>query len=423
MNIFSGIWKKHFKRGADPTKLADDMGPLVGKISVTRYDPITGQKFETTNQKNMLVNQSKSTLIRLISQGQSLWLGTIVPADYAITRMRFGNNRSNPAPSRLYYYDINELSSRRSTPVAQIGSKQFAGGLSTQATIEPVGTISKQVTTHTTGVGGTYKYEIPYCMDANVVSGRANPPSHGTLVVNIYNGALLIETLYFGSETLDSDYVYTRSSNGIAPTKITTYGSYDAVTMPAARTSDGLGNMINTNITLVNTNTRLIYDYTTGSSGWKLLLDLVTPASPTFTHILVVYEMGKYNVINSIVPVTGYNADIVTQNNNVWANMMAAAPNRFQLNNDYYTIMGSPEYRDCGEDFIDDFSVTFGVNMTGQYGNGNTDATNNEFIKYKEAFLFNRKDEMFSAVYLDNSFDKNSDSAYYISWTILAPVN
>ena len=96
---------------------------------------------------------------------------------------------------------------------------------------------------------------------------------------------------------------------------------------------------------------------------------------------------------------------------------------RYQGNTDWYPIVGTLEYRDADDDFIDDYSVTFSVNMTGPYGNGDTDVNLNEYIRYTEAFLYNGLDEMFSVVSLPNPFDKNEASAYYISWTILSPIN
>jgi hypothetical protein len=59
--------------------------------------------------------------------------------------------------------------------------------------------------------------------------------------------------------------------------------------------------------------------------------------------------------------------------------------------------------------------------MSSNCGNGETTALDN--IQYTEAFLFDAVDNMFSIVYLPSSFDKNSESAFLISWTILAPIS
>ncbi len=428
MNIFSGIWKKHFRKGAPAARLADDLGALKGKFSVTRYDPRTGQRFETYGQDNLLVNQSKTNLIRLISQGQSPWIGDITPADLKIQRMRFGNDAGHPTPSRLNYYKFDELSTRRNDPMKQVGelTARFAGGLSSQAYIPSIGTFPEEVlgTAYTTGLNSTKKYAIPKCMASD---DPALMPSHGTLTVDLYltSGGVdtLVETIYFEAAT------YTRSRSGIAPSRIVTYnwvgagGTRLPVSAPAARTVSG-SNGVYTVTLASETNTRLIYDYSSGYEGWKLLLDDLTPAGETrFSKLNFTFEIGKYNVINSIVPREGYNWDFVTSAGGNYTNMLQNMPNRFHGNQDWYATISSPEYRDAEDDFIDDYSVTFGVNMIGEYGNGNADPAKTEYIRYREAFLFNGLDEMFSMIHLTTPFDKNELSAYYISWTILAPIS
>jgi len=428
MNIFSNVWKKHYKRGEKPTKLVEDLGPLRGKVGVLQYDPVSGQKLGYTEQHNLLVNQSKTNLIRLISQGQSPWIGTIDPTDLAISRMRFGNDASHSSPSRLNYYNFNELSSRANVPLLQAGAltTTFAGGRASQATIAGISVNRESILTaddpssYTLASSVSKKFIIPKCQDTGGV--YANPPSHGTLVVKLYKRTDLInpvEIITFANE------VYTRGTDGVAPTSIWTLESQvpkpisTPLTRPTSATVNGAAGHMYDNLTISDTATRLIYDYTTNSRGWKFILAENQANLDEFEVIIFEFEVGKYNVINSVVPREGANIFVTSGD---WNTNVAQQAGRF-ASQDYYSIMSNPEYRDSADDFIDDFSVTFGVNMTGQYGNGETAISRNEYIRYKEAFLFNGLDEMFSAVYLNTSFDKNASSAYYISWTILAPTN
>jgi hypothetical protein len=155
----------------------------------------------------------------------------------------------------------------------------------------------------------------------------------------------------------------------------------------------------------------LFYDYTTNNTGWKLKVDEVTTTTGRFDKIVMYYEIGGKNVVNSIIPKEGYNAGVGT-----------TLLERFQGYSDFYNTLSDIEYKDASADFIDDYSCTFNVNMTGQYGNGQASSALNEYINYSEAFLFNGLDEMFSIVYLPSSFAKNDTSAFLISWTILAPI-
>ena len=307
----------------------------------------------------------------------------------------------------------------------------FSVRRNTQVTIPEINIFPETITdaynptNYALGLSGMKKYSIPGCMDA--AGHYANPPSHGTLVVSLLKGGVLIEKIFFGNNpTQTEDPVYTRSRDGIAPFKIVTYNYLTGtlpVSFPATRTLNGNdGELVITNAG--QTSTRLIYDYATNNSGWKFVLNEnpleISETTGRYDSVVFSFDIGRYNVINSIVPKIGYNLNLFSTN---YADMVANIPNRFQGNDDFYSVMTNPEYRDSADDYIDDFSVTFGVNMTGEYGNGDTEVTANEFIRYKEAFLFNGLDEMFSMITLPVQFDKNSGTAYYISWTILAPVN
>jgi len=414
-NLFSRIWSKALRKGTSPTKLVDDLGTLRGEFSYKKYDPKTGIVIAESKKVNTLVNQAKSNLVRLISQSESPWKGTIDPDDLRIQRMRFGNASQFGTPSRLNYYQLNEPSTRANIPLRQTGATatSFAGGKQSQVTIPgESGTTDTILDAYdsnwTPGPNDTKIYEIPTLAAR---TGYINPPSHETFVVKFYLSDVLVETLTFGED--GDGIVYTRSSSGIPPTQIETVTGKDPVVTPDDGNRDGGGI---TNINSSNEDqcgTRLFYDYTTGSTGWKLKVEEIDdPSGGRFDKIVMTYEIGKYNVINSVVPKEGYNDGVGT-----------TELERYQGNSDWYPVISGSEYRDCDEDFIDDYSVTFSVNMTGPYGNGDTDVNLNEYIKYSEAFLFNGLDDMFSIVALPNPFDKNEGSAYYISWTILAPIN
>jgi len=431
MNIFSSIWKKHYKKGASAIKLADDVGAMKGIIGVQPYNPITGELGIQKKYNNLLVNQSKSNIIRLISQGQSPWIGQVNPADLKISRMRFGNAANHGTPNKLYYYDFNELSSRNAIPAFQDGesSARFAGGLSTQSEVlgEP-----KYLDAHPDaasigkfeyGLNNMKKYSIAERQDLITSTLSAQPPSHGTLVVKLYlttglTPTVPVETIYFEND------VYTKTRSGILPTKIVSQNTAESsrISTPAGRPNDNTSVVPATSGDTAS-GTRLIYDYISGSRGWKFLLDENGASNPNFVSkfnsITFEFLIGENNIINSIVPQIGWNANFTDTS---YAERKNKIPLRFQGNQDYYNIL-STEYRDSENDYIDDFSVTFGINMPGHLGNGNTDSNANQYIKYKEAFLSNGRDELFSSVWLPNSFDKNSAAAYFISWTILAPIN
>lgn len=416
-SLFTQIWNKarlNAKSEKDFGKLVDDLGAFRGLFSYKKYDPLTGKILMESEKINTLTNQSKSNLIRLISQGVSPWRGEIDPSLYKIQRMRFGNAAQYTSPIRLNYYKLDEISTRSNIPLKQPGAlvTSFAGGKKSQTTIPGASKTTDVIldayeSNWTPGPNTTKVYEIATLADSEET--YINPPSHSTLVVKLYKENTLVEQLYFGGD-IEDEPVYTRANAGVPPVRIVSVG--DPIVTP---NEGGSGR----DLTIDETNadecgTRLFYDYTTGATGWKLRIEEIDPELPEapYDEIRIEYEIGKYNVINSVVPKLGYNdGSGLTE------------LNRYQGNSDWYPVIGALEYRDGDDDFIDDFSVTFSVNMTGPQGNGDTNVNLSEYIRYTEAFLFNGLDDMFSIVYLPTPFDKNSGSAFYISWTILAPIN
>ncbi len=417
MNLFKKNWYKHFKNGENPAKLADDLDKMRGVVTIQPYNPQTGELFDKVVLKNTLVNQSKTNLIRLISQGQSPWTGVINPANLKIGKMRFGNS-TGYQPNKLYYYKITEASTRICTPLATTDGRLYAGGKANAATC-PFGNNITPVTIQ--NISATAFVAGPNATKIFTIRSGSLPPSHGTFKVQLVdttqNPEIIRETIYFDSVTplVNPVYPYTRKSSGNYPTRLVCNrinNINQPVCTPAAGRGDTTG-AIDINPASPGINTKLFYDYTLSSAGWKLLLEeIATP--PSWNTLRVTYEVGKFNIINSIVPKTGYNEG---QGLDVTSRYIPSGGG-----GDFYSVLSNIEYRDCDSDFIDDYSVTFSINMSGDYGNGATIST--DYIKYTEAFLFNNDDEIFSSIYLDDKFfQKNSSLAYYISWTILAPID
>jgi hypothetical protein len=416
-NLFSHIWSKAYKRGTNPTKLADDMGGLKGYFQFKQYDPKTGLIIAESGKFNTLTNQSKSNLIRLISQGQSNWIGNVDPATLKIQKMRFGNANDFVLPSKLNYYNLSETSTRANNPKDAIFAGGKSGAISIPGASATVDTISNAFASNYE-IGPTIDgqqskiYTIP-SLQSNATK---NPPSHGTLKVEFKLAGVLVETLSLGIENSEV-YIYTRSKVGIYPTLISNPLGQQPINNPGATLGDTLRNgtegFLETIVDSINEtlcNTRLFYDYSTNNEGWKLKVLTRDQAVQYYDSIVFTYEIGKFNIINSIIPRVGYNAG--SGNSEL---------TRYQGNQDFYQILSGVEYADASDDFIDDYSVTFSCNMSSNCGNGETTALDN--IQYTEAFLFDAVDNMFSIVYLPSSFDKNSESAFLISWTILAPIS
>ena len=139
-------------------------------------------------------------------------------------------------------------------------------------------------------------------------------------------------------------------------------------------------------------------------------------------RITVEYNIGKYNIINSIIPKTGINAGSIQS--------------RFTSDN-YYTMVNNV-YDSSPTDFIDDYSVNFSSIMNIDQGNGQTGSTLP--VIYTEAYLFNDMDDLFSSIIytdfpvennnqyngdtssssLSRAFIKTNNDAYLFQWTIKA---
>ena len=100
MNLYKKTFWKNFSK-TPAVKLADDLDPkaLRGTFQIKEYDPSTGAILAVSEKFNTLVNQSKSSLIRLISQGQSRWLGDIDPTQLKISRIKSASSFNNSLTS------------------------------------------------------------------------------------------------------------------------------------------------------------------------------------------------------------------------------------------------------------------------------------------------------------------------------------
>jgi hypothetical protein len=418
MKIFKKTWLKALRRGEPIEKLADDLDPkyMKGVVNIRQYDPLTGQTIRSWDEHNTLVNQSKSNLIRLISQGSSRWQNPIDPTTLKISKMRFCNNDpgGGAIPNTLMYYDIAEPSSRACIPPT--GDIHAGGGPNATITADPLASILYSVA----NVSGNYVVgTLPelkiYTLKNASSSGTAlidHPPSHSTLKVELLLGATVVETIYFYNPLdLTTIYRYPRASYN--PYKIVTTGiiSANIIDYYAGAPSIVGGNLEKVIVSGDNCYTYLFYDYNT--SQWKFQIHERTGANTKYDTVRFSFERGRYNIINSVVPRDGYNTGRGQTLTLRYSGNTAG---------DSYPILSTLEYRDSQTDFIDDYSVTFSVNMSSQYGNG-VITLGTEYIKYKECYLMNTVNDVFSALYLTSTFDKNSLSAYFISWTILSPVS
>lgn len=429
MNLFKHIFWKNFHK-TPATKLVDDLDPtlLRGYVNIQQYDPYTNKIIKNYETHNTLVNQSKTTLIRLISQAQTPWYNGD-PTALKISKMRFGNNlpTENSNRQKLLYYKINERSYRANIPTTNFpgGYKdktQFEAGMDTKTII------TQKKISNTTGnyTGDESNYiRIYKIIDQDGIPLSSNPPSHGTFKVELYKDTTLVETLYFYHPTSPTDLgpdtstIYSRGFNKpkLIVSEFNEASNTWIVDHPDAQkrvmgTGVWAGKYIKQVLDTDNMYTFLFYDYI--EKVWKLQIKAISgrQTSASLSTIAYSYYMGLYNVINSIVPRTSYNVGIGLDASHRYPNLTTS---------DYYPILPSLEYRDSDTDYVDDFSVTFSVNMSANYGNGQT-LPPNEVITYHEAYLFNERDEMFSSLFLTTPFTKNSTSAYYISWTILSPL-
>jgi hypothetical protein len=429
MNLFQKIWSRNFKKGQESIdKFSEDIGGLEGVFS---YTPIVnGIKGNPTSIKNTITHLSKSTVIRLLAQeALSTYKGSLDPKDFKISKMRFGNapfgSYASIQEKELSYYDPYELSSRANTTdinlatfptlttdqIYKSAGGRWPSGLAGKSSTQS-GPLSQDsgsiVSLNKTGIfGGATSFSINI-LDSSTLSGTSNrrPPSHGTLKIELYDSTnALLTTVEFNSQ-------YFRNSGNIATS---------VSPAPASGTGFNAGDYFASNLL---SDHKLTYSSTLNE--WTVTISypsiFSSPLKAIINYAKIKYEIGKYNVIKSIVPTSSFNSGIVTQNPDNYYNIL---PSSIKLG-DSSTISA-----------IDDYSATFSVTMNVSEGNGVVDPTDTlgslYEVVYTEAFLFNQSDDLFSIIKLDmpspwntltpasqTGFGKNSESAYLISWTIKA---
>lgn len=495
IGLFNKIFAKHLHKGKEPLeKFVEDVGALKGVFSYKGINTKTGKIICENTHDNLIVNQSKTAIIRLLGQGRSRYFqgdNSINTSNHRISKMRFSNDTGyglglNSAtggaahitipqtkrvlPANKYeYYALNEPSSRILNVDRSDVKYATAGGKAGLTHLETVTTVSDEnpyksntLTQADAKVFGTYKsYElncrVPYTFTESNLPPR--PISHGSLIVKFYaviEGALsLIEEIYFnykqGSADSGDDYfdvskvlAYNKGASSNKPYKIVNYKQADNffyhVSTPYATATDFIisGDTKTTYISgTVNTDSRIYFDYTdTQQIGWKFILNEISPTTDNtangttnsrvatksgtsyiWTSINLEYNYGLFNIINLIVPKTGYNAG-----------RGSTIANRYAVGAlDYYSLEMPTQasYKDSEYDFIDDYAVRFQTTMEGEYGNGDgaTPATG-RFVLYKKAFLHCDNDLLFSSITIpSNEFKKQEDLAYIINWNILAPID
>lgn len=467
--IFKKIFTKHLHRGKTPlTELAQDVGKLHGIVTIHGID-MNGKTICHEQYKNIVVNQSKSAIIRLLGQNTSIYSGAIVPTDFKIDRMRFSNDTGSGVnglvgPHRLEYYNLAEASHRVSFS-SVYGGIYFGGGLKGQTTCSPPTNPSEESYKHDiskefSNIAGITGYQAATNAKIFDLRSNVNPPSHASVVIKIYkdfndgSGSQLIEQINLATDGEGGEVIYNRDAFSNYPLEIINFkitsqgGKFFHVSTPfadgvvytdyASHPTYGACRITKVEETGTNTtNTRVFYDYTSGQTGWKFLLeetqatdadvagwsgynpaitkvsagDNPSSSNNVWDKIKLTYTLGQYNIVNLVIPKVGYNngygyTDLLRYNNQ---------------NGDYYETV-TPTYQDCGDDFIDDYAVTFTTSMNANYGNG-SGGKGDDAIKYTKGFLFCKNNLMFSSIiFTQDNFVKNSNNSFQISWKILAPV-
>jgi hypothetical protein len=406
MNLFKKIWNKNFIKGKEPIdKFSEDIGGLAGEFKWIKYQ--NGVQVDTFSFHNEITSLSKSTVIRLLAQGTSSWRGTIDPTQYKISRMRFGNapytsnNFAYGTDLGLYYYDLlepvyrpNLTSSSSYSPAGgrfPLATPGAPAGSTGPININSASNVSSgPILASTYGNTWTANKVIPIAITSNIFGSAIvdsdRPPSHKKLLVEFLNSTgNVIASLNFNT-------IYSRDTNGNLP-------------------------IVNSGSSYLNSSAnahKIYYNYPTGADTkgyWTVQFTLGTGTVSNITSFRITFPSGYYNMVNSVVPKTGYNFGT------------GVAATRFPLSSgiDYYSTVSAVYNNSTGSSFIDDYSATFSVTMAQNEGNGSSGLN----VYYTEAFLFNSRDDLFSIIRFPfpsdstpKGFEKNAASSYLISWTI-----
>lgn len=430
MNLFQKIWNKNFKKGKEPLdKFAEDIGGLRGEFSWTKI--VNGVPVENKSFKNTITNLSKSNVIRLLAQGaNSPYKGTLNPSDFRLSKMRFGNSiyssYNTTEEKELSYYDPLELSSRSnntdidlvtfptlaSNQLYKVAGGRWPSGYTAQ-TINK-GVLPKdsgsEVSSSFTGIfsgASSFTISIPDSHKNQPTLKNLRPPSHKTLKVIIKDVS--------NNELSRVEFVsqYLRTSGGVSATVIS-----GAAAGGAGYSAGAL--FVNSTLN----DHKLIYDSTL--KLWTVTISYPSGFSPALKALInsasVEYEVGKYNIIKSIVPKTSFNN----------GSFSTSDLNFYPITSSAISLSDSPSIS-----FIDDYSATFSTTMNTSEGNGIQDSGDPTAslwpVVYTEAFLFNELDDLFSIIRFEQpspfnsltpppgaavGFAKDSTAAFLIQWSI-----
>jgi len=455
-SLFKKIFIKHLTKRKEPlTKFAEDIGHLKGIFSFKGTDIHTGKVISEGTFNNLVVNESKSAIIRLLGQGQSIYSGVIDPLQFRVSKMRFSNDTGIGDPrataqNKLEYYAISEGSNRISVASNGIFGGGSYGSAICAAPENPSQDEYKHVFSNTfnnaVGLNGYVQGSTTNGKIFDLKSG-IRPPSHGSVVVKLKKGTVTLEELWFDlkAETTEDELsIYTKDAFSNKPNRIINYKvdlgtgpKFYHITTPFSgqvtftTSPDTLVRTTEIDSVFNYTGSRIYYDYTSTPVGWKIYIEETAetivppiytqtviaagnnpgPSNNVWDKIEISYTTGLQNVINLIIPKSGYNRGYGT-------NQLIRYGN--QDGDSYSTI--TPYYEDCADDYINDFSVTFTTSMSAAQGNGVNGGVN--LLQYTKAFLFTENEHMFSSIVFGTSdFTKNSSNSYQVSWKILAPVN
>lgn len=458
-NLFKKIWNKNFTKASEKLDhFSDDIGGLRGFFSWKKFDAKNNLLAES-NQHNDITNLSKSTVIRLLAQGMPKYRNQIIdPTKYKISRMRFGNasykdnigynyggvkDEDMEFVKKLYYYNNSENVYRPNENDGlgrnNIPNFKSAGGKTSNVFASDSNSIIKkefyvsETFKDTTKLEDNYLYpadkfgslsvgnvSIPidknsiYFSYLNTYSGEARlyPPSHNTLKVFLTFFDLSNNTNYkvsFISSEIEKK-IYNRSLSG-------------NIFLSDLSVTDGRNYIKDNQLSLVYDNNLQLWKINFSLNENYYLQNFTNNSAKILGRIGIEYNIGKYNIINSIVPTVGVNN--------------GSTFNRF-ASQDYYSLVSSV-YDSSPTDFVDDYSVIFSSIMNVDQGNGQ--AGSNSPVIYTEAYLFNELDDLFSSITyplfpigVDNEYNssntvdmnasrafiKTSSDAYLFQWTIKA---
>jgi hypothetical protein len=457
-NLFKRIWNKNFVKATDKLdKFADDIGGLQGHFSWKKFNK-NNQMIGESGIHNDITNLSKSTVIRLLAQGMPKYRTTIIdPTKYKISRMRFGNasykdnnnynlggvkNEDMEFVKKLYYYDSTENVYRpnENNGIGKDNANNFksAGGKISNVFLSDVNSIIKKEFYTSEAYRDNSllvdNYSYPSDKFGSLSVGNVSIPIDKTSIYFSYLNTYSNEAKLYppAHNSLKITLRFFNLGNNTNYTQVFAPSDIDKKIYNRSLTGNIFTSNIPNNDTNYITNNQVTLTYDNNLQLWKIMFTLkdnyltqnfTNNTAKVLGRITIEYNIGQYNIINSIIPRNGINA--------------GSSVNRFS-SEDYYNMVSSV-YDSSPTDFIDDYSVIFSSIMNVDQGNGQ--AGNSLPVIYTEAYLFNELDDLFSSITyplfpigVDNEYNssnitdlnasrafiKTSNDAYLFQWTIKA---